>query len=365
MRTEKDIVYISSISWDFSWHRQQEMMNYLSNIGYRILFVEPCNKKHPFQKYLILQKKNIWRLRPQGLPYERCLRGINILNGSISKGEIIKAVQQLGFTDPIFWLDRVHGVDFRYFQQKYFTVYDLVDEILSFGRFRNEKMLINIENCVLQNADLLISSSQTLLDRKLYQSSRHGKSLFLPNGVDCDRFNKVQLKTKSEKLTLGFVGDISKRRLNYTLIAGIAKRKPEWSLKFVGPGTIESKTELAALADNIVVSNAVSGEEIPQVIGGFDIGIIPYNVEKKDMDYVFPRKACEYLAAGKPVISTPLNEVKILEPYVQIARDADEFIEKIEIELEGDISSFQRRSFAQRFDWHCLMKNLVKELLIQ
>lgn len=70
----KDLIYVSSIPWDFSWHRQQEMMSYLAEHGFRVLFVEPCSKKHPFQKLLRQVKENVWRLRPCGLPYERCLK---------------------------------------------------------------------------------------------------------------------------------------------------------------------------------------------------------------------------------------------------------------------------------------------------
>lgn len=361
----KEIIYISSIDWDFSWHRQQEMMDYFSKNGFKILFVEPCDKKKPFKGYLKEEKENIWRLRPCGFPYERCFRGINWLNGVISKGRIIKTIKKLGFVESIFWLDRIHGVDYRYFQKNYFTVYDLVDEILSFGRFRNEKMLISLENNVLQSVDLLLSSSQTLLDRKLQQSSRQGRSLFLPNGVDCSRFEKIESKNRNEKVILGFVGDVSKRRLNYDLVADIAQKKPEWILKFIGPGTPENKNELTSLAPNIEVADAVKGEQVPEVISSFDVGIIPYNIKKTDMDYVFPRKACEYLAAGKPVVSTPLNEVKILKPYVQTATDADGFIEKVEVALEEQVSASQRKNFVQKYDWHHLMEELTEELQIR
>ena len=181
----KEIIYISSISWDFSWHRQQEMMMYMSEHGFKILFVEPCDKKHPFQRFFKQECENVWRLRPCGFPYERCSRLINIINGKMARTEIEEAARQLKFEKPILWLDRVHGFDFEYFQKNSFVVYDLVDEILAFGRVRNDRMLLELENQVLKRADILLSSSQTLMERKIKQSSREGKSLFLPNGVDC------------------------------------------------------------------------------------------------------------------------------------------------------------------------------------
>lgn len=185
----KDIIYVSSIPWDFSWHRQQEMMMYMSEHGFKILFVEPCDKKHPFQRFFKQECENVWRLRPCGFPYERCSRLINIINGKMARTEIEKAARQLKFEKPILWLDRVHGFDFEYFQKNSFVVYDLVDEILAFGRVRNDRMLLELENQVLKRADILLSSSQTLMERKIKQSGREGKSLFLPNGVDCSRFS--------------------------------------------------------------------------------------------------------------------------------------------------------------------------------
>lgn len=356
----KEIIYISSISWDFSWHRQQEMMMYMSEHGFKILFVEPCDKKHPFQRFFKQECENVWRLRPCGFPYERCSRLINIINGKMARTEIEEAARQLKFEKPILWLDRVHGFDFEYFQKNSFVVYDLVDEILAFGRVRNDRMLLELENQVLKRADILLSSSQTLMERKIKQSSREGKSLFLPNGVDCSRFSIETGKVTQQNPTIGFIGHISKRSINYNLVQSVATARPDWTLLFVGPGTEEDKNALKEGYPNIVIQDPVSGTEVPRVIRDFDIGMIPYNTEKADMDYVFPRKACEYLAAGKPVISTPLKEVECLKPYVQVATDAEGFIRKAEeVTNENEFATEARRSFAQRYDWDFLMKGLV------
>lgn len=356
----KEIIYISSISWEFSWHRQQEMMMYMSEQGFKILFVEPCDKKHPFQRFFKQECENVWRLRPCGFPYERCSRLINIINGKMARTEIEEAVRQLKFEKPILWLDRVHGFDFEYFQKNSFVVYDLVDEILAFGRVRNDRMLLELENQVLKRADILLSSSQTLMERKIKQSSREGKSLFLPNGVDCSRFSIETRKVTQQNPTIGFIGHISKRSINYNLVQSVAAARPDWTLLFVGPGTEEDKNALKEGYPNIVIQDPVSGTEVPRVIRDFDIGMIPYNTEKADMDYVFPRKACEYLAAGKPVISTPLKEVECLKPYVQVATDAEGFIRKAEeVTDENEFATEARRTFAQGYDWDFLMKGLV------
>lgn len=356
----KEIIYISSISWDFSWHRQQEMMAYMAEHGFRVLFIEPCDKKHPFQRFFKQECENVWRLHPRGFPYERCSRLINIINGKMARTEIEEAARLLKFQSPILWLDRVHGLDFRYYQKEHFVVYDLIDEILAFGRVKNSKMLLSLENQVLKRADILLSSSQTLMNRKIKQSGRTGKSQFLPNGVDCSRFSLEAKKVSQRNPTIGFVGHISRRSIDYNLVQSVAAARPDWTLLFVGPGTEEDKNALKEGFSNIVMQDPVSGTEVPRVIREFDIGMIPYNTEKEDMDYVFPRKACEYLAAGKPVISTPLKEVECLKPYVQVATDAEGFIRKAEeVTDENEFATEARRTFAQKYDWDFLMKELV------
>lgn len=183
----EEIVYISSIPWDYSWHRQQEMMSKMAENGYKILFVQPCQKKRPFIHNMENVTNNIWILNTPGLPYERCIASINKFNGKISRKYIVKAMKNIGMKNPIIWMDRVHGFDFEFFSLRYNIIYDLVDEILSFGRIRNEKMLLKLENQVLMEAKLVTSSSGTLLERKLLQSGRKGMNRFIPNGVDTAR----------------------------------------------------------------------------------------------------------------------------------------------------------------------------------
>lgn len=352
-----DIVYISSIKWNYSWHRQQEMMSKFAEKGCRVLFVEPCNKKLHSNKLKHLNK-NTWVLTPAGLPYERCLFSVNYINGVISRNLINKVILDLEFYRPIIWLDRVHGFDYNFYNKKYKTVYDLVDETLAFGRFKNKKMLIALENQVLKNADLLISSSQILLERKIKQSNRVGKSIFIPNGVDTDRFHcNGKFFSNINYPKIGYVGTISKRSIDFKLINTIANNHPDWNLIFVGPGSSEDKKLFNS--SNIWIFDSVAGDLIPSVINSFDIAIIPYNAKGENMDYVFPRKALEYLSAGKPVISTDMKELKILLPYIDIAVDGKDFENKIVEKLKSKSNSDLLKKVSLRYDWDFLLDQII------
>lgn len=352
------IIYISSIDWDFSWHRQQEMMSKLADRGVQILFVQPNKKDVTLHSKLRKAEDNIWILTCRGIPYERCLRSVNALNAKLSRADILQAMEAINFDYPVVWLDRVHGFDFEYFCQ-FKTIYDLVDEILAFGRVRNSKMLISLENNVLKKADLLVSSSQTLLQRKIQQSGRKGESIFIPNGVDAARFQQIPLKEKEN--IIGFVGQISDRSIDIALIREIAQNHPEWKFVFTGPGTQECKARICKGLPNIIMNEPVTGDDVPNVIAGYDVCIIPYLHAEQSMDYVFPRKACEYLAAGKPVVSTNLNEIKYLSPMVTIAEDPQTFAEAIEKAFADD-RHMEKREFAKQYDWNVLMPQLLQKI---
>lgn len=356
----RDIVYISCIAWTYSWHRQQEMMSEMVKRGYRVLFVEPSS--HNMKEHLLKEvQKNVWTITPAGMPYERCSHIINRINSTLSRKSIVRAMEKLHFKNPIIWFDRVHGVDSRWALERFYSVYDLVDELLAFGRIKNKKMLISLENYVLQHANLLVSSSMTLLNRKNKQIGRECQGLFIPNGADEKRFLNSNRWKGAEEITkpiLGFVGTISERSINFELINTIAFKHPEWQFVFVGPGTAKNHFK----GDNIHVFDAVPGEEIPTVINTFDVGLIPYNIEGELMDYVFPRKACEYLFSGKPVVSTALAEVDILSPYVKKTRSVEEFEKGIIEALEESNKEQARIHFAAQYDWQVLMNKLEDRL---
>lgn len=333
-------------------------MSEMAERGAQVLFVQPNKKNITVHPKLEKQTEKIWILTCRGIPYERCFNSINTLNAKLSKDDILNAMKTIGFDDPIIWIDRVHGFDFNYFKQ-YRIIYDLVDEILAFGRIRNSKMLIALENRVLKNANLLISSSRTLLSRKIKQSNRQGENIFIPNGVDTDRFRNIQ--QKNQKNTIGFVGQISDRSINIELIHKVAQKHPEWKFVFTGPGTKECKSKLRGNFTNIIVNEPVTGKEIPEVIANYDVCIIPYLHNNPNMDYVFPRKACEYLASGKPVVSTNMNEIRFLQPMVMVSDDPSEFEEFI-IQGFSDQDCERKREFAKQFDWNILMPKLLDKI---
>lgn len=355
-----DIIFTSSIKWDYSWHRQQELMTKMAERGWRVLFVEPVVKEELAGHGLRQVAENIWTIAPPGLPYERCFGAVSRMNGKRAAEVVGRAAFSLGFGAYIAWFDRIHGCDAGAMMQGHFAVYDLIDEILAFGRIRNDRMLISLENKVLRGCDLLIASSRTLLERKLAQSGREGDSIFLPNGVDTARFRDVKRRGGDGRPCLGFTGDISSRRLDYELIREAAALRPDWRFVFCGPGTDSDRAALGA--DNIETPDPVPGDRVPEIIAGFDIGIMPYRSVSWKTDYIFPRKMCEYLAAGIPAVATPMKELDVFGEYVSQVTTAGELIREAERLLKMPPPPDELRSFAGRYDWDVLLEDLIKKL---
>ena len=125
---KQQIIYISSIPWDYAWHRQQEMMSKMVEKGFEVLFVQPC-AKNPFKKATLKKEAGVWLFTPSGLPYERVLRIVNAYNARRARKQLIKAMKQIGFSNAILWMDRVHGFDFSYFSKNTYVIYDLIDDV--------------------------------------------------------------------------------------------------------------------------------------------------------------------------------------------------------------------------------------------
>ena len=132
----------------------------------------------------------------------------------------------------------------------------------------------------------------------------------------------------------GFYGVIDER-FDLELLTEVAERKPEWQFVIIGP-VVKIDPESLPRLNNIHYLGNKTYNELPAYLSGWDIAIIPFLLNESTK-YISPTKTPEYLAAGKPVISTSITDV--VNPYgisnlVHIADNANDFIKAAENELK-------------------------------
>lgn len=356
----RDIIYFSSIPWDYFHHRQQEMMEWFSGHGYRVFFWEPNGlTKEKYECKSVLD--NIYLLRNRGIRYERCSRAINHLNSLFQECAYRRLLRDFKLNDPIIWFDRIHGIALDIMLSSNACVYDLIDEITAFGRWKNSKMLLSMEGRVLSECELLISSSQTLLNRKSVKTS--ARTLFIPNGCDAKLLeNYRSFRSESTTPVIGFCGAISARRLDLELIESVANRLPNFSFRFVGPRDATAE-QLCFSADNITLEDPIQPDDLSELLASFDVGYIPYRLELGSMDYVFPKKAFEYMAAGLPVVSTPLPECVRLNEGIACAGTPEAMVSAIKDAVCVTEAYRERQhDIAKSFTWDSLLPPLLDVL---
>ena len=161
-----------------------------------------------------------------------------------------------------------------------------------------------------------------------------------PSSVDAAHFRQARtLAARSRRsgrdsaARLGFAGVIDER-MDLELLAALADARPEWHLVLVGPVVKIDPAQLPQRA-NIHYLGAKPYAELPSYLAGWDFALLPFALNESTR-FISPTKTPEYLAAGLPVVSTPIRDV--VAPYgmaelAHIGRTAEDFVDAIEAEL--------------------------------
>jgi glycosyltransferase involved in cell wall biosynthesis len=149
-----------------------------------------------------------------------------------------------------------------------------------------------------------------------------------------------------------YVGAILAATVDVELVAEVAALCPEWSFAFVGPvgqGDPHTNIDVLRQAPNVHLLGERSQQELPDVLRGAAAAIIPYRTGNQ-MRSVFPMKTYEYLAAGRPVVSTPLETLSAVSDVVT-ATGAQEFAAGLQDALGAD-SPEAREARSRRAEPH-------------
>ena len=188
------------------------------------------------------------------------------------------------------------------------TVYDCMDELANF-RFAPPE-LAALERELFGLADVVFTGGHSLYEAK---RDRHHNIHPFPCSVDRDHFSQARTLTDEPEdqasipgPRLGFYGVIDER-MDLDLIAAVADARPAWSLVMVGPVVKIDPAHLPS-RPNIHYLGGKSYDVLPTYLAGWDVALMPFAINDSNR-FISPTKTPEYLAGGKPVVSTPITDV--------------------------------------------------------
>lgn len=208
------------------------------------------------------------------------------------------------------------------------VVYDCMDQLAAFKD--PPPCLVPREDQLFQLADVVFTGGQALFEEK---QQRHGNIHAFPSSVDVSHFGRArqaQLDPHDQSHIpgprLGFFGVIDER-MDLELLRGIATTRPDWQLVILGP-VVKIDEEDLPRASNIHYLGSKSYKELPSYIAGWDVALLPFALNESTK-FISPTKTPEYLAAGRPVVSTAIRDV--VRPYqalglARIAGSVEEFV---------------------------------------
>ena len=284
-----------------------------------------------------------------------------------------RSLRQVGIQQPILWLYLPAMLDLVGRFRERLLVYFVVDEYAAYPGLKPEvaAAMRRREEMLLRRADLVFTTAATLRDERLPLSPQ---TYWVPNGVDYAAFSAVLAEPRREPALLaslphprlGVIGSIGSK-VDYDLLAAVARAHPDWSLALVGPvvpGADANKLSALRLLPNVHFLGAVSPAEVPHVMRACDVGLIPY-IASPETRHVNPLKVYEYLAVGLPVVSTPLPNLAVPPEMARTGDTPSAFIAALEATLAeaGDESAAaRRRAYASTQTWEARAEEIARRM---
>lgn len=331
LSAKKDLICFSHLRWGFVYQRPQHLLSRFAKQA-RVFFVEePIFHEGP-AKMDIQQDGNLYNCVPHvphGVQGEELLHTQRqLVNDIISMFEI---------KDFVSWYYTPMALQFTNHLTPDVTVYDCMDELSAF-KFA-PPLLKELEKQMFNKADVVFTGGHSIYEAK---KNAHPNIHAFPSSIDKEHFGQARTITNEPAdqaniphPRLGFFGVIDER-FDIELLRDAADKKPEWQFVILGPVVKIDEADLPR-NNNIHYLGSKNYKELPQYLAGWDIALIPFAMNESTR-FISPTKTPEYLAAGCPVISTPIKDV--VNPYgtnnlVHIVHTAEAFVAAGEEELSN------------------------------
>ena len=328
------LICFSHLRWNFVFQRPQHLMSRFAREMNVIFWEEPIEigrKETAFLQVREAEDASNVRLvvphLPEGMPddaREAALERLLDAHTAALHGPIVAWY----YTPMMLPFSRHLDADL--------VVFDAMDELSKF-KFAPPRLL-DLEQELIDRADLVFTGGSSLFEAK---KDRHPNVHCFPSSVDRAHFAKARSRqfepADQEDLPrprLGFYGVLDER-FDTELLDQVARMRPDWSFVMVGP-VVKIAPEDLPNRPNIHYLGPKTYAELPSYLSGWDVALMPFAMNEST-EFISPTKTPEYLAGGKPVVSTPVKDVVRHYGHLEgvgIAATAEEFVAACETALE-------------------------------
>jgi glycosyltransferase involved in cell wall biosynthesis len=344
-----------------------------------IVMQKPSLKKHigggrSFSQKLVRKTKSIlrglgdggagfWVYSPLSLPIHH-IAWLRPVNGALLHFQLGIVMRKLGICNPMVWVACPAACDVAIKMKKSKLVYQRTDRFEEYPNVKAEAIW-QYDQKLKANADLTIFVNNKLYTEEVNQCR---KALYLDHGVDYDLFVTAQDSEKIpadikdiDRPIVGFFGGIDDHTSNIDLVKKVVDLLPQMSFVFVGE--VSSDVTNLHKKENVWFLGPKPYEQIPHYGKCFDVAIMPWR-QNRWIEACNPNKLKEYLALGKPIVSTPFPELQKYSEVVYQAKTPEEFAEHIEKALSEDNSEriISRIKKVQTASWEARAELVLDQL---
>jgi glycosyltransferase involved in cell wall biosynthesis len=383
-----DCILFATADWDEPyWTNKQHTATALSLLGWRVLYVESVGLRAPSMASTrdwsrlwrrlrmgvrclffgpVLRQQNIWVLSPLLIPAGHHWPLIGLLNRWLLQSAIRRFVARHSFSSTWVWtyhpfmlsaVQRIlHGP----------VLYHCVDDLGAVPGV-DKAAFSAFEEALLKVADVVFVTARALEERcRKFNSNTH----FLSNVADANHFGRALESNDLPSDLAGipvprlvYHGVLSDFKVDFDLLIKSARLRPDWHWVLIGEQREGQESEMLAelsVLPNVHLLGYRAYAELPEYLRGMDVGLLPTLVN----DYtrsMFPMKFYEYLAAGLPVVSTPLDFTRDPLPGLETGSTVESFTSAIERQLaNGKLSPTAARQAVGVNTWQGRLATMIQ-----
>ena len=327
-RLQTDLVCFSHLRWDFVYQRPQHLLSRCAR-DRRVFFVEEPVFGNGSLRLDVREGEAGVRIVvphvPEGLRSEIAIT-------AVMKEMLRRLFADHGVHEYVFWYYTPMALTFTSHFNPIASVYDCMDELSAFKGAHTR--LPELEKQLFQRVDWVFTGGQSLYEAK---RNAHPAVHAFPSSIDVTHFGRARLATNDPAdqagiphPRLGFFGVIDER-FDIELLKAVATQRPDWQFIMIGP-VVKIHPNSLPKFPNIHYLGPKKYDELPTYLANWDIALLLF-ARNESTRFISPTKTPEYLAAGKPVISTSIRDV--VRPYadlqlVKIADAPEDFIRAAE-----------------------------------